>query len=83
MKIYFVVDLEGITGVVSLDKQTEPGSPGYQEARELLMLDVNAAVEGALEGGASEVLIYDMHCSGLNMLPDRLHPKAKKSCAGT
>ena len=77
MKIYIIVDMEGITGVVSPDKQAEPGSPGYEEARELLMSDLNAAVEGALEGGASQVLIYDMHYYGLNVILDKLHPKAK------
>lgn len=77
MKIYIIIDLEGITGVVSPGKQAEPGSSGYQEARELLMSDLNAAIEGALEGGASEVLIYDMHYYGLNVILDKLHPQAK------
>ena len=69
--------MEGITGVVSPDKQAKPGSPGYEEARELLMSDLNATVQGALEGGASQVLIYDMHYYGLNVILDKLHPKAK------
>lgn len=77
MKIYIIIDLEGITGVVSPDKQAKPGSSGYQEARELLMSDLNAAIEGALEGGASEILIYDMHYHGLNVILSKLHPKAK------
>lgn len=77
MKIYILTDMEGITGVVSPDKQAKPGSSGYQEARELLMSDLNAAVEGALEGGASEILIYDMHYYGLNVILDKLHPQAK------
>jgi len=77
MKIYILTDIEGITGVVSPDKQAKPGSPGYQEARELLMSDLNAAIEGILEGGASEILIYDMHYYGLNVILDKLHPKAK------
>jgi len=77
VKIYIIIDMEGITGVVSPDKQAKPGSPGYQEAREFLMSDLNAAVQGALEGGASEILIYDMHYYGLNVILDRLHPRAK------
>ena len=77
MKIYIIIDMEGITGVVSPDKQAKPGSPGYEEAREFLMSDLNAAVQGALEGGASEILIYDMHYYGLNVILDRLHPRAK------
>ncbi len=77
MKIYIIIDMEGITGVVSPDKQAKPASPGYEEARKFLMSDLNAAVEGALEGGASQVLIYDMHYYGLNVILDKLHPKAK------
>ena len=77
MKIYIIIDMEGITGVVSPDKQAKPGSPGYEEARKFLMSDLNATVEGALEGGVSEVLIYDMHYYGLNVILDKLHPKAK------
>ncbi|MBA7490628.1 hypothetical protein ES702_01166 [subsurface metagenome] len=77
MKIYIIIDMEGITGVVSPDKQAKPGSPGYEEAREFLMSDLNATVQGTLEGGASEVLIYDMHYYGLNVILDKLHPKAK------
>jgi len=77
VKIYILTDMEGITGVVSPDKQAKPGSPGYEKAREYLMSDLNAAVEGALEGGASEILIYDMHYYGLNVLLDKLHPQAK------
>ena len=77
MKIYIIIDLEGVTGVVSPDKQAKPGSPGYEEARGFLMSDLNATVEGALEGGASQVLIYDMHYYGLNVILDKLHPKAK------
>jgi len=77
VKIYIIIDMEGITGVVSPDKQAKPGSPGYEEAREFLMSDLNATVQGALEGGASQVLIYDMHYYGLNVILDKLHPKAK------
>jgi len=77
VKIYILTDMEGITGVVSPDKQAKPGSPGYEEAKEFLMSDLNATVEGALEGGASEILIYDMHYYGLNVILDKLHPKAK------
>jgi len=77
MKIYIMVDLEGITGVVSSERQARPGSDGYEEARRLLMSDLNAAVEGALEGGATEIVVYDMHYYGLNVIFNELHPRAK------
>jgi len=77
MKIYIKLDGEGITGVVNSDKQATPGGDNYQEMRRLLMSDLNAAIEGAIEGGASEVVIYDMHHYGLNVIVEELHPKAK------
>lgn len=77
MKIYIKLDGEGITGVVNSDKQANPGGDNYQEMRRLLMSDLNAAIEGAIEGGASEVIVYDMHHYGLNVIVEELHPKAK------
>jgi len=77
MKIYIMVDLEGITGVVSSERQARPGSDGYEEARRLLMSDLNAAIEGALEGGATEIVVYDMHYYGLNVVLNELHPRVK------
>ncbi len=77
MKIYIMVDLEGITGIVSSERQARPGSDGYEEARKLLMSDLNAAIEGALEGGATEIVVYDMHYYGLNVILNELHPRAK------
>jgi len=77
MKIFLMADMEGASGVVSFEHQAKPDGSEYQEAREYLLSDVNAAVEGALEGGAEEVVIFDMHYYGLNLNLDELHPKAK------
>jgi len=77
MKIFIFVDGEGATGVVSYDRQSQPGSFHYQEARENLMSDLNSAVEGTVAGGASEIVIYDMHYWGLNVIISKLHPAAK------
>lgn len=67
MKILMLVDLEGASGVVDNDEQARPGSALYQEARDYLLSDVNAAIEGAEAGGAEEVIIFDMHYFGLNL----------------
>src|SRR5690606_7047965 len=37
----------------------------------------NAAIEGALAGGAGEVVVNDSHGTMRNLLPDLLHPKAQ------
>jgi D-amino peptidase len=75
MKIMMGVDMEGITGVVS-PEQTMPAGRLYNEAVELAVKDVNAAVAGLVDAGADEILVWDNHHTGLNhRLPD-LHPAA-------
>lgn len=77
MRIFLMADLEGISGVVNFDNQAKPDGSAYEEAREYFISDVNAAVEGALEGGAEEVVIFDMHFFGLNLNLNELHPRAR------
>lgn len=76
MRIVIMCDLEGISGVVSGERQAKPGSPGYQEARTFLMSDLNAAIEGAVEAGVEQVLVCDSHYFGENILLGSLHPSA-------
>jgi D-amino peptidase len=45
------------------------GSPTYPATRESLVEDVNAAIQGLLAAGASEVVLTDAHGSG-NPDPD-------------
>lgn len=75
MKVYISVDMEGICGIV-LREQVFKGSREYEEARYLLVHEVNAAVEGALKGGADEVVVMDAHATGYNFIPEELHTKA-------
>ena len=75
MKIYIVTDLEGISGVCTFQQTREPG-PMREEARHLLMGDVNAAVQGCLDGGATEVVVLDGHGGGFNFIPEEMHPDA-------
>ena len=39
--------------------------------------DVNAAIRGALAGGATEIVVNDSHGSQRNMLPEDLDPSAR------
>lgn len=75
MKIYIVTDLEGISGVCVFQQTREPG-PEHEQARHLLMGDVNAAVQGCLDGGADEVVVLDGHGGGFNFIPEEMHPEA-------
>lgn len=75
MKIYIMTDLEGISGVDSIDMIPE-ANEGYQKAVQYLCDDINAAVDGAFRAGATEVVVRDGHGSGRNFTPDRLDPRA-------
>lgn len=75
MKVFISVDLEGISGVVS-SHQTGVGKSGYEQARKLMVGETNAAIEGAFEGGATEVCVNDSHGSMRNLLIEDLHPEA-------
>ena len=75
MKIYISADMEGTSGVVHSD-QTDPAHPEYQPARRLMLAEVNAAIEGALAGGATEILVNDSHWDMRNLAIDQLHPAA-------
>ena len=76
MKILIACDMEGITGVVSWDQVT-PGHFEYPRFRKLMTQDVNAAIKGAFEGGATEVVVADGHWNGTNILIEELDPRAK------
>ena len=76
MKILIAVDMEGITGVTTWDQVT-PGHAEYARFRKLMTQDVNAAVRGACEAGADEVIVADGHWNGSNILIEELDPRAK------
>ena len=72
-KVYISVDMEGISGVNG-DDQTGPGGAEYGRARKLMAEDANAAIRGAFEGGATDVLVNDSHGGQRNLLPEDLDP---------
>jgi len=76
MKILIASDMEGITGVVSWDQVT-PGHYEYPRFRKLMTQDVNAAIKGAFEGGATEVIVADGHSAGTNILIEEIDPRAR------
>lgn len=80
MKVYIVTDLEGISGVTTFDQTRDTDGPLYQSARHLLMGDINAAVQGCLEGGATYVCVVDGHGRPLNVIPEAMHPGADFVC---
>lgn len=76
LKVYISVDMEGITGLVDRDQVTR-GEIDYQMARRWTTQETNAAVEGALDAGATYVLVNDSHGSMRNIILEELHPEAR------
>ena len=76
MKILIATDMEGITGVTTWDQVT-PGHTEYSRFRRLMTQDVNAAIRGAVEAGADEVIVADGHWNGSNILIEELDPRAR------
>lgn len=75
MKVVIMTDLEGISLVDSIEMIPRT-SEGYKFACRRLMADVNAAVQGAVDAGADEILVFDGHGGGNNFIPDALDPRA-------
>jgi D-amino peptidase len=76
MKILIAADMEGVSGVTHGD-QTTPGHSEYARFRKIMTADVNAAIRGAFEAGADEVLVTDGHWDGVNLLIEELDTRAR------
>ena len=77
-KVYMITDMEGVDGIYDSELQVEPfQSPRWEESRKLLTGEVNAAVEGLLAGGATDVVVWDGHDSGRSLSVLDIHPKAR------
>jgi D-amino peptidase len=75
-RVYISVDMEGIAGI-SHHRPTERGDAGYPAACALMTGEANAAIEGALAAGATEILVNDSHGGMYNLSPTGLHPAAR------
>lgn len=82
MKIYISTDLEGVCGVYRFEQTREYGKPANIEARHLLMGEVNAAVCGALDGGAARVVVRDGHDGSKSFIPEELDERAEMIMGG-
>jgi len=80
LKVYILADLEGVSGVFEFDdyynhKHLAAEKPRTRSA-ELMVGEVNAAVEGALQAGAGTVVVRDAHGYSNTLPIEKLHPKA-------
>jgi D-amino peptidase len=76
LKILISTDIEGVAGVTHAE-QTRSGNAEYERARAWMTDEANAAIRGAFDGGATEVLVNDSHGGFRNLLLDRLDVRAQ------
>jgi len=71
MKVFLSTDMEGTAGVVDWQQCVGDG-PEAQAGRKLLLAEVNAAIEGAKAGGATQIVVNDSHSTMRNLPADEL-----------
>lgn len=76
MKIFVMVDMEGISGICRASQVSQEGAH-YQVARKYLTLDVNACVDGCFAGGADKVVVRDAHGGGHHLIWEELDSRAE------
>src|SRR5256714_15013234 len=72
-RVFVITDAEGVAGVCRQD-QTDPKDA---EMRQLLTGEINAAVQGFLDGGADEVIVWDGHDGSQTLSALTIHPQAR------
>src|SRR5215475_8915737 len=78
MRVHVISDMEGVAGIVKW-QQVAGGEKLYEEGRVLYTEEINAAVRGAKDAGATEIVVMDNHGAGgeysfNSLVPDLLDP---------
>jgi D-amino peptidase len=68
--------MEGVAGVGAAEP-TRRGDANYPAAVELMVGETNAAIEGAFDGGASQVVVNDSHGEMFNLPPAAVDRRAR------
>ncbi|UCE67613.1 MAG: M55 family metallopeptidase [Candidatus Zixiibacteriota bacterium] len=76
MKVFISADIEGTTGI-TVWTECEKGKPDYEEFRKQMTAEVVAACEGAMEGGAKEIVVRDAHDTARNIIASSLPENVK------
>lgn len=76
MDVYISADIEGVAGIASWSQVT-PGADDYEVGRRLMVGEVNAAIAGAFDGGATRVVVNDSHARMTNLVPDEIDSRAR------
>jgi D-amino peptidase len=76
VKVYLSSDIEGTAGIADWQQVLGPGAE-YELGRRLLLNEVNAAIDGALDGGATAMVVNDSHWTMQNLPPAELHGRSE------
>ena len=77
-KVFMITDMEGVDGIFDEELQCIPWkSPRWEESLKLLTGEINAAVDGLYQGGATEVVVCDGHWAGSNLSVLDIDPRAR------
>jgi D-amino peptidase len=81
MRVFIISDMEGVAGITRWE-QVSATAKGYEEGRLLYTEEINAAVRGAYDGGATEVVVMDCHGAGdgwsfNSVVPERLDDRCE------
>ena len=77
MRVFIMTDLEGATGVAGEWSDFNPGGKEHESAKNLLTGDVNAAINGAVEGGAEGIVVLDGHGAAFSIILEDLDSRAQ------
>ena len=77
MKVYISLDMEGVSGLVRWEDVAGDG-PEYTRGCRILTADLNAAIAGACDAGADEVVVEENH--GISELCNILMEEVDSRC---
>jgi len=77
-KVFVITDMEGVDGIFNWEDQCDPfKSPRWRESQKFLTDEVNAATEGLIQGGASDVVVADLHDDSRSLSVADIDPRAR------
>ena len=76
MRIYILADMEGISGIRTMEQVKSESAGEYEHGRQLMMQDINCAVEACFAAGAAEVVACDTHGGGGQVRLTEMDPRA-------
>lgn len=81
MNIMIFCDMEGISGICRASQVTA-GAADYHDACVSMTADVNACIRGCIEGGASKIVVRDVHATCSNIIWKELDARVDSLISG-